>query len=218
MPERVNGVRAEKNLSKVSVPDSSRTKREKMDEIQMIDIATSLPQVKIDLKYATADNITGQPIYCEHRCLLHPDAAAALARSAHIAALAGFTLLVYDAYRPQKAQMNLWLACPNPDYVIPVTQGSNHSRGTAVDVTLMDEQGAIVDMGSGFDEMHERSHPWHLSIPTRKLRNRLMLSAIMLEGGFKGIATEWWHFELPGATDYPLLTDIFDCYPPQSAA
>lgn len=189
-----------------------------MDEIHLIDIATSLPQVKIDLKYATADNITGQPIYCEHRCLLHPDAAAALARCVHIAAIAGFTLLIYDAYRPQKAQMNLWQSCPNPDYVIPVSQGSNHSRGTAVDVTLIDELGNIVDMGSGFDEMHERSHPWHSSVPAQALRNRLMLSAIMLEGGFKGIATEWWHFELPQAASYPLLTDFFDCYPPQSAA
>lgn len=189
-----------------------------MSEIRLTDITTSLPQVTIDLKYATADNITGQPIYCENRCLLHPDAAAALARSVHLAALAGFTLLIYDAYRPQKAQLNLWQACPDPDFVIPVSQGSNHSRGTAVDVTLIDKQGNILDMGSGFDEMHPRSHPWHPSLSPQAIRNRLMLSAIMLEGGFRGITTEWWHFELPDAADYPLLTDLFDCYPPRSAA
>jgi len=187
-----------------------------MNDVKLIDVATSLPKVGIDLKYATADNLTGQPIYCEHRCLLHPDAGAALARSVHIAALAGFTLLIYDAYRPQKAQQSLWLACPDPDYVIPAKQGSNHSRGTAVDVTLVDGQGKVLDMGSGFDEMHPRSHPWHPSIGAQPLRNRLMLSAIMLAGGFKGIATEWWHFELPDSASYPLLTDLFDCYPPPS--
>lgn len=189
-----------------------------MDEISLTDIATSLPGVRIDMKYATADNITGQPIYRENRCLLHPDAAAALARSVHIAALAGFTLLIYDAYRPQKAQQNLWLACPDPDYVIPVNQGSHHSRGTAVDVTLIDGQGQIVEMGSGFDEMHPRSHPWHDSVPAQAIRHRLMLNAIMVAGGFKGIATEWWHFELPDSASYALLTDRFDCYPAHSVA
>lgn len=185
-----------------------------MSEIELVDIAALLPRARIDLKYATKDNITGQPIYCENRCLLHPDAAAALARSAHIATLAGFTLLIYDAYRPQKAQKNLWLACPDPDYVIPAKQGSNHSRGVAVDLTLVDERGSVLDMGSGFDDMDLRSHPWHPSVGAQALRHRLMLSAIMLAGGFKGIATEWWHFELEGAASYPLLAERFDCYPP----
>lgn len=185
-----------------------------MHQIVLTDVATALPQVKIDMKYATADNITGRPIYREHRCLLHPDAAAALARSVHIAALAGLTLLVYDAYRPQKAQLNLWLACPDPDYVVPVSQGSHHCRGTAVDVTLIDSNDEILDMGAGFDEMNPRSHPFHPAVPAAAQRNRLLLNAIMFGGGFKGIATEWWHFELPDSAAYPLLQDRFDCYAP----
>lgn len=185
-----------------------------MQDIELVDIATALPQVKIDLKYATADNLTGQVIYREHRCLLHPDAAAALRRSVQIAGRAGYTLLIYDAYRPQQAQENLWLACPDPDYVIPVSQGSNHCRGTAVDVTLIDEKGDVVDMGAEFDEMHPRSHPYHPSVAVQAQRNRLLLNGIMLGGGFTGIATEWWHFELPGAANYPLLPEQFGCHAP----
>ncbi|MCG8709571.1 D-alanyl-D-alanine dipeptidase [Brenneria sp. 4F2] len=185
-------------------------------EIELVDVAAILPQVGIDMKYATPDNITGQSIYSENRCLLHPDAANALTRSVEIAALAGFTLLIYDAYRPKKAQEYLWLACPDPKYVMAVSLGSNHSRGTAVDVTLIDATGQVLDMGTGFDEMNERSHPYHPDVPLAAQRNRLLLNAIMFGGGFIGIASEWWHFELPASSDYPLLSDRFDCIAPQN--
>lgn len=186
-------------------------------EIELVDVYSSMPQVGIDMKYATTDNITGQTIYSENRCLLHPDAACALMRSVEIAALADVTLLIYDAYRPRKAQEYLWLACPDPRYVMEVSLGSNHSRGTAVDVTLIDGNGRVLDMGTGFDEMNERSHPYHPDVPPAAQRNRLLLNAIMFAGGFVGISSEWWHFELPNSTVYPLLSDRFSCIAPQKA-
>lgn len=131
------------------------------EESELIDVARMFPELHIDLKYATADNLTGRPIYQEALCLLHTDAATALAKSIGIATLAGLKLVVYDAYRPQQAQAQLWDACPNPEYVVDVAIGSNHSRGTAIDVTLMDEHNNVLDMGAGFDEMDDRSHPYH---------------------------------------------------------
>jgi len=183
-----------------------------MESQSLVDIAEAFPQLAIDLKYATADNLTGQPIYRDARCLLHVDAAKALEKCINIAGVAGYKLLILDAYRPPAAQAILWQACPNPDYVVPLSRGSNHSRGTAVDVTLIDERGEIVDMGTGFDEMSEHSHPYHPAVPVSAQRNRLMLNAIMLGGGFSGIATEWWHFELPGSENYPLIDGAFHCY------
>ncbi|MEA9390459.1 D-alanyl-D-alanine dipeptidase [Acerihabitans sp. TG2] len=183
-------------------------------ETKLVDIAAKYPQLRIDLKYATADNITGHPIYSVARCLLHTDAAVALEKCIEIARLAGFTLLVLDAYRPQTAQALLWQACPDKDYVVPLFQGSNHSRGTAIDVTLIDAHGNVLDMGTGFDVMAEPSHPYHPSIPQAAQRNRLLLNAVMIGGGFTGIATEWWHFELPEAASYPLFDDVFTCIYP----
>ncbi len=180
-------------------------------EAELVDLADLFPQLEIDLKYATPDNITGYAIYQEARCLLHPDAAKALARSVMVARLAGLTLVVYDAYRPQLAQQHLWLACPDPQYVVAVSLGSNHSRGTAIDVTLRDEAGHILDMGAGVDEMHPRSHLWNPEVPPAAQRNRLLLNAIMQAGGCVGINSEWWHFELPDSVRYPLLTDRFSC-------
>ncbi|WP_248890821.1 D-alanyl-D-alanine dipeptidase [Citrobacter freundii] len=179
---------------------------------ELVDLSVIFPSLHIDLKYATADNITGAPIYREARCLLHTEAVTALAKSISIAQLAGLSLVVYDAYRPQQAQAILWNACPDPQYVVDVAIGSNHSRGTAIDVTLMDDHGHLLDMGAGFDEMHDRSHAWHPSVPPAAQRNRLLLNAIMFGGGFVGINSEWWHFELPDAARYPLLDDQIDCY------
>ncbi|WP_284961622.1 D-alanyl-D-alanine dipeptidase [Citrobacter portucalensis] len=179
---------------------------------ELVDLSVIFPSLHIDLKYATADNITGAPIYREARCLLHTEAVTALAKSISIAQLAGLQLVVYDAYRPQQAQAILWNACPDPQYVVDVAIGSNHSRGTAIDVTLMDDRGHLLDMGAGFDEMHDRSHAWHPSVPPAAQRNRLLLNAIMFGGGFVGINSEWWHFELPDAARYPLLDDQLDCY------
>lgn len=180
-------------------------------ETHLIDIAERFPQLYIDMKYATADNITGQPIYSTASCLLHADAVVALEKSIEIARMAGFSLLVMDAYRPQKAQELLWHACPRQDYVVPLSQGSNHSRGTAIDVTLTDAAGNILDMGTGFDEMNELSHPYHPALAQSVQRNRLLLNAVMFGGGFIGIKTEWWHFELPEAAGYPLIEDVFTC-------
>ena len=179
---------------------------------ELVDLSVIFPSLHIDLKYATADNITGAPIYREARCLLHTEAVTALAKSISIAQLAGLQLVVYDAYRPQQAQAILWNACPDPQYVVDVAIRSNHSRGTAIDVTLMDDRGHLLDMGAGFDEMHDRSHAWHPSVPPAAQRNRLLLNAIMFGGGFVGINSEWWHFELPDAARYPLLDDQIDCY------
>lgn len=173
------------------------------DTTELVDLAVIFPDLEIELKYACADNITGKAIYQQARCLLHKDAITALAKSISIAQLSGLQLVIYDAYRPQQAQAMLWQACPDPQYVVDVTVGSNHSRGTAIDLTLRDEHGNILDMGAGFDEMHERSHAYHPSVPPAAQRNRLLLNAIMTGGGFVGISSEWWHFELPQAASYP---------------
>lgn len=185
-----------------------------IQKTQLIDIAEKFPELRIDMKYATADNITGQPIYSAPICLLHSDAVTALEKSIGIARVAGFSLLVLDAYRPRRAQELLWHACPNQDYIVPLSQGSNHTRGTAIDVTLIDADGEILDMGTDFDEMDELSHPYHPSVDQASQRNRLLLNAIMFGGGFTGIATEWWHFELPKAAEYPLINDLFTCISP----
>lgn len=164
--------------------------------------------VEIDLAYATSNNFVCLPLYAaDAPCLLHPDAAACLMRAAVAARRAGLTLKVFDAYRPPAVQEVLWRICPDPAYVADPLQGSNHSRGVAVDATLLDGDGEALDMGTGFDDMRELSHHGRPDLSAAVQRNRLLLLGIMLQAGFASLPTEWWHYELPGAASYPLVDD-----------
>ncbi|MGP0127051.1 D-alanyl-D-alanine dipeptidase [Pseudomonas bubulae] len=171
----------------------------------LVDIDAEQYQVQIEMIYATADNLAGKIIYPTDRCMLHRDAAVCLRKAVELAALAGFTLRIYDAYRPPYAQFLLWEALPNGDYVRDPHLGSHHSRGVAVDLTLVDGNDQPLDMGTAFDAMHDKSHQFYPDLPVKVQRNRLLLLGIMLSAGFQAIPTEWWHFELPDADDYPLI-------------
>ncbi|KAA0942659.1 D-alanyl-D-alanine dipeptidase [Pseudomonas sp. ANT_H14] len=178
-----------------------------MNNHPLIEIDPQAYGVQIDMIYASADNLTGTVIYRNNRCLLHNEAAACLHKASRAARQAGLTLRLYDAYRPAYAQQLLWQALPNPDYVRDPHLGSHHTRGVAVDLTLIDEHGEPLDMGTAFDAMEAKSHPFYADLPPQVQRNRLLLLGIMLSAGFQSIDTEWWHYELPGAEQYPLIEE-----------
>lgn len=173
----------------------------------LLEITAAQHHVLIDLVYATPNNLTGRPVYRTARCLLHPDAEACLRKAAALAAPAGLRLKIFDAYRPPQAQEVLWRHLPDPRYVADIAQGSSHSRGVAIDVTLVDDEGRELDMGTDFDTMTDLSHHFHADVAAAAQRNRLLLLALMSEAGFRRIDSEWWHYELPDAAAYPLLSD-----------
>lgn len=161
--------------------------------------------VKIALAYATEQNFTGKLIYKNAVCALIPEAAACLKKAAEHARRAGMTLIIYDAFRPTAAQQKLWDFLPDPHYVTSPEKGSAHTRGVAVDLGLLDSEGNVINMGTGFDDMTPLSHMDNESLPVEIVRNRALLMGIMLHAGFKEIKYEWWHYQLPNAFDYPLL-------------
>jgi D-alanyl-D-alanine dipeptidase len=169
---------------------------------------SEVPGVRIDLRYASPDNLAGCDLYSPLDCAyLHRDAAVALARSAEWLGRArgGMCLLVLDAMRPQRVQERVWAALegtPLQRYFADPVRGSIHSFGMAVDVTLVDSAGRELDMGTPFDGMEERSHPAleaemlaRGEIGAVHVENRELLRAAMRAGGWAGIATEWWHFD-----------------------
>ena len=164
--------------------------------------------IAVDLRYATPDNFVGRDLYSPLDCgFLHKDAAAALERA--VAWLGDrrpdYTFLVLDALRPQRVQEQLWAALQGTDllgYIAEPVRGSIHSFGMALDVTLLDAQGRELDMGTGFDDLSERSHPAREpellaqgELSAQHLENRRWLRDAMLQAGFLGINSEWWHFD-----------------------
>lgn len=169
---------------------------------------TQADGVLISLVYATADNLVGRPVYAPGaRCALHPVAADCLRRAAQAARRAGLVLVVYDAYRPAAAQAVFWKALPDPRYIADADLGSNHTRGVAVDVGLLEASGQPLDMGTDFDDMRDQSHHDRDDLQPEIQRNRHLLLGIMLQAGFCSIPTEWWHYELPNAQEYALLPE-----------
>lgn len=176
-----------------------------MTDHRLIEITPATHGVDIDLVYATERNLTGKPIYKAAHCLLLEPAEAALRHAVELARQIGTTLRIFDAYRPPQAQQVLWDFLPDPTYVADLTRGSNHSRGTALDLTLLDEHGNALDMGTGFDAMTIESEHFHPGLPQQVQRNRLLLLGVMHAAGFTHIRSEWWHYELPGSRTLPVI-------------
>lgn len=172
---------------------------------RLIEITSDEFDVELDIVYATNRNFTGCVVYQDARCWLHPSAVACLRMAIASARTIGLKLKIFDAWRPPQAQQALWNYLPDPTYVADPKIGSNHSRGVAVDVTLVDARGHELDMGTRYDDMQMAS--WHGSagIDVSSQSNRLTLLGIMLSAGFSHIESEWWHYELPGARNFPIL-------------
>jgi D-alanyl-D-alanine dipeptidase len=169
-------------------------------------ITEATHDVEIDMMYARADNFTGQVIYDHDLCFLHPEAEACLRKAAAAARGFGFRLKIFDAFRPHEAQQALWKVLPVPGYVADPAKGSNHTRGVAVDLTLLDATGKELDMGTPVDTMTPASHHFHADLPAQVQLNRMYLMTIMLEAGFVHHAMEWWHYQLPDAKAFSLIS------------
>jgi zinc D-Ala-D-Ala dipeptidase len=114
-------------------------------------------------------------------------------------------LKVLDAFRPQEAQEALWAVAPLPGYIADPAKGSNHTRGVAVDLTLVNADGEALDMGTPVDTMTPASHHFYAGHSAAVQVNRARLLTIMLEAGFVHYAQEWWHYQLADANQFPLI-------------
>ena len=165
--------------------------------------------VEISLQYATSANFTGRPFYSPHaRCFLHPDAARCMQVAISLAAPLGLRFIIYDAFRPSETQWKLWEHTPDPNFLADPAKGSPHSRGVAVDLTLIDGTGTPLDMGTAFDAFTPLSHHGRPDIPLQAQKNRLLLMGIMTTAGWDFYRNEWWHYQLFKSRDYALYSDM----------
>lgn len=172
----------------------------------LVELTTVIPDAVIDLRYATKDNFTGEQLYPVARCKLRRAVAARLAKAAKLLRAQDRRLLVWDCYRPTAIQDKLWKLVPDERYVANPKQGSRHSRGAAVDVSLVDLDGKPVAMPTKFDEFSEAAHRVNALQGDAGAEAR-RLEAAMKKAGFVGMATEWWHFDAPDAAKYKLANE-----------
>jgi len=174
----------------------------------LVELVTLDRSVRLDIRYATADNLVGRPVYPEARAFLQRPAAEALVRVNAALRTHGYGLLVFDGYRPWSVTKIFWDVTP-PDkreFVADPAKGSKHNRGCAVDLSLYSlDTGREVPMPSAYDEMSPRAYPSYDGGTAAQRDARDLLRRAMEAEGFSVEPNEWWHFNHRDWARYPIL-------------
>jgi D-alanyl-D-alanine dipeptidase len=178
----------------------------------LVELVKLDPTIKLDIRYATADNLTGQAVYLEARAFLQRPAAEALLRAHRKLKKHGTGLLIFDGYRPWAITKKFWDVTPpaKREFVANPAKGSKHNRGCAVDLSLYDlKTGQEIQMPGAYDEMTPRSYPTYTGGTEEQRRYRDLLRSAMEDEGFFVEPNEWWHFNYKDWRDYAILDIAF---------
>lgn len=160
-------------------------------EIQKLD-----PSIILDLKYATKDNITGKVLYKQPLCLLQADVANQLVKANKYFKDKSYTIKIWDGYRTVEAAWELYNATPDDlkQYAPPPGDYSQHIKGIAIDVTLVDYMKNEIDMPTKFDDFSIKAHSDYNMLSEQVISNRELLINGMERFDFKVFSLEWWHY------------------------
>jgi D-alanyl-D-alanine dipeptidase len=178
----------------------SRPPTETGDFLQtdLVELTKLDPTIKLDIRYATTNNLFGAVFYSQARAFLQRPAAEAVARANRKLREQGYGLLVHDGYRPWYVTKVFWDATPDDKkmFVADPSHGSRHNRGAAVDITLYDlKTGKPVEMVSTYDETTDRAYADYPGGTSLHRWHRKLLRDAMESEGFTVFPLEWWHFD-----------------------
>ncbi len=173
----------------------------------LVEVVALEPTIKLDVRYATANNFVGRPVYDQARVFLQRPAAEAVVRAHRGLKTHGYGLLLFDGYRPWRVTKLFWDVTPPEKraFVADPAKGSRHNRGCAIDLTLFDlRTGREVEMPSPYDDMTERAHPDYVGGTPEQRSARDLLRKALESQGFHVIDNEWWHFDYDAWREYPI--------------
>lgn len=176
-------------------------------DADFVKVRDFIPDIEIDLRYATENNFTGQVIYDFNEPYLRYGTVKKLMQVQEQLALDGYRLKIWDGFRPTSAQFKLWEVCPDATYVANPHNGfSPHSRGNTVDLTMVYSDGTEVVMPTGFDDFSTLANRDYSDCSEEAANNARYLEEIMEGCGFQGYYGEWWHYV--DGTTYPVEKDF----------
>ena len=179
---------------------------------ELVELVRLDTKLRLDIRYATANNFLGRAVYTEARAFLQRPAALALVRVHRKLRRKGYGLVIFDGYRPWSVTKIFWDSTPEEKraFVADPRKGSRHNRGCAVDLTLFDiKTGRLLPMPSDYDDFSERAHPNYQGGTAEERRNRDLLRAAMEAEGFTVYENEWWHFDYKDWKRYAILNLSF---------
>lgn len=166
--------------------------------------------ILLDIRYATPFNFVEEKMYDCGRCFLRKEVAEKISLIHRELQKEGLGLKMFDCYRPRPIQWKLWEKVPDPRYVADPRKGSMHNRGSAIDLTIVDDQGNELDMGTAFDYFGKEAYHNYTGHSQAILDNRKKLKSIMEKNGFRPTSTEWWHYSYR-LKSYGLSDWLWDC-------
>lgn len=194
-----------------SIFSQSNLEDKVINDSVFIDIKTVSNDFVLDMKYATEDNFLKSKVYDCEVCLLRKSTVEALLNANKKFMRKGYRIKFFDCYRPLDVQRAMWKIVSDPNYVANPAKGSIHNRGGAVDITLVDENGVELDMGTSFDHFGSEASHNYSDLPKEVLKNRKLLKKIMIKSGFESFDSEWWHYNLVGSRKFPLSNFKWNC-------
>ena len=172
--------------------------------MDFFEVTENTHNVVLDIKYATDDNLLKKPLYDRGFCYLHMAAQDPLEDAIALADKHGLRFKIFDAWRPFGAQQAFYEAAPSI-FSDPLEGAVPHCRGVAIDLTLIDQNGIELDMGTSFDDLTEKAWHGNTDISAEAIENRKLLLDIMLGAGWDWFDKEWWHYQLFEPRSYPVI-------------
>jgi D-alanyl-D-alanine dipeptidase len=182
----------------------------------LVEVAALDPGIRLDVRYATADNFMHRVLYSQARVFLQRPAAEALVRAHRALRESGYGLLLFDGYRPWRVTKMMWDATPpaQRDFVANPKKGSKHNRGCAIDLSMYHlDNGREAEMPSAYDEFSPRADPGYRGGTAEQRARRDVLRRAMEKEGFTVEPNEWWHFNCQDWQSYPILDVPFEELP-----
>lgn len=177
---------------------------------QLVEIVKYIPAIKLDLRYATANNFMHRRMYRQAKACARLPVVKALQKVAQELQAHGLGLKIFDAYRPYWVTVQFYELTPDTNFVANPRFGSRHNRGCAIDLTLIDlETGKDLDMPTGFDSFSHKAAANYTGATPLQTTNRELLKTMMQAHGFTVLKSEWWHYDFNEWPNYQLLDISF---------
>jgi D-alanyl-D-alanine dipeptidase len=205
-----NAQRYNYGLNPTLLPDYKRS-IDKNPANELIDLASFVPGVVLDIRYATPNNFTKEVIYKQAKAYARKPVAAALKEAQKSFAQHGVGIKIFDAYRPYSATVKFYEVYKDTTYVASPYRGSRHNRGCAIDMTLVDlKTGKELKMPTEFDSFKKEAWPSTIIKDAEAKKNRDLIISVMTKHGFKVNSSEWWHFDFIGWQKFDVLDIDFE--------
>ncbi|PJZ84533.1 M15 family metallopeptidase [Leptospira harrisiae] len=178
---------------------------------ELINLEKKIPGITLDIKYATPDNFTKQVIYQEPKAYARKPVAEAL-KKAHIEFLQlGYSIKIFDAYRPYAATVKFFEIVGDTRYVASPKTGSRHNKGCAIDLTLVDTKTKKeLPMPTEYDSFRKEAWAEAPVSDPEILKNRTTLIQVLKQYGFRVNKTEWWHYDFLECSGFEVLDIPFE--------